>query len=322
MTYWSVSSQVLIEEAEKLGLKTELLIPEKNFFLVKGNGKEILFKSTDFWQNSSLGFKISNDKELCYSFLERHHFPIAKTRYIDEQDFPKYDWTVFGDFHFPLVIKPIDGAHGDGVKMNITSISELQKKLWESFEIYPSMIVQEQISWDECRVLVVLGEVILAIQRNPPVIEWNGESTIHQLISYENKNNSLRGEGYNSPLAFIEENEELIHFVAKQWHELNQILPSWVQLQLRWNSNLGTGGTLEDITDTIHPSIKEVCVGIAKELGLGICWVDILSSDFTKPLSETGWVILEVNATPGLGGDRELTSVNTGRRILQKLFTL
>jgi len=48
MTYWSISSQVLKEEAEKLGLEVEVLVPEKNLFLIKRKDKEVLFKSTDF----------------------------------------------------------------------------------------------------------------------------------------------------------------------------------------------------------------------------------------------------------------------------------
>ncbi|MCA9378581.1 hypothetical protein KC711_06990 [Candidatus Peregrinibacteria bacterium] len=48
MTYWSISSQILKEEAEELGLEVEILIPEKNLFFIKGKNKEVLFKSTDF----------------------------------------------------------------------------------------------------------------------------------------------------------------------------------------------------------------------------------------------------------------------------------
>lgn len=93
-------------------------------------------------------------------------------------------------------------------------------------------------------------------------------------------------------------------------------------MQLRGNSNLGTGGTIEDITHLIHEDTKNICIQTTEKLGLGICGVDMLSSNFSKPLSETGGVILEFNATPGLGGDRELTSVNTGREILKKIFKL
>jgi hypothetical protein len=48
MTYWSISSQVLQEEAENLGLTVEVVIPEKNFFIVRSPRKSVTFKSTDF----------------------------------------------------------------------------------------------------------------------------------------------------------------------------------------------------------------------------------------------------------------------------------
>lgn len=322
MTYWSISSQVLKEEAEKLWLQVEVLIPEKNLFLVKSKEKEVLFKSTDFGWNSSLGEKISDDKELTYTLLKRHSIPIPKTTYIYEYEFWQFDWTQLSEFRFPVVIKPIDEAHGNGVCMNIITIPELQKKLEISFGIYPKMIIQEQVSWDECRVLVVLGEVIVAYNRIPPSVIGNWHSTIHQLIEYENKNNPLRQEDYYAPLSFIREDQELSDYVEKQWYWMNDILSEWVQLQLRWNSNMGTGGTAKDMTHVLHNDIKMLCIDVAEKLHLSICWVDILTTDFKKPLEEVGGVILEVNRTPWIWWDRELTSVNSGREILKRLFNL
>jgi glutathione synthase/RimK-type ligase-like ATP-grasp enzyme len=56
---------------------------------------------------------------------------------------------------YPLIIKPLDEAHGDGVMMSINSFEELIAKLGTSFEKYTSMIVQEEAQGDEVRVLVV-----------------------------------------------------------------------------------------------------------------------------------------------------------------------
>ncbi len=322
MTYWSISSQVLKEEAEKLWLQVEVLIPEKNLFFIRSKEQEILFKSTDFGGNTSLGEKIVDDKELTYTLLQKYKIPIPKTIYIHEYEFTEFDWKKLSDFHFPVIIKPIDEAHGNGVCMNITSIPELQKKLETSFWMYPKMIIQEQVSGEECRVLVVLGDVVVAYNRIPPSIIGNGYSSIHQLIEYENKNNPLRQEDYYAPLSFIREDQELFDFVNKQWYEVNDILKEWVQLQLRWNSNMGTGGTAKDMTHILHDDIKKLCIDVAEKLHLSICWVDILTTDFTKPLEEVGGVILEVNGTPWIWWDRELTSVNSGREILKKLFNL
>ncbi len=322
MTYWSISSQVLKEEALNLWLKVDVIIPEKNLFIISSNTKEILFKSTDFWWNTSLGEKISDDKELTYTLLSRYGIPIPKTIYMYNYEFDNFDWLEFSDLSFPVIIKPIDEAHGNGVCMNIISILELQKKLKISFSLYPKMIIQEQISGDECRVLVVLWQVIVAYNRIPPSIVWDGYSTVRQLIDYENINNPLRQEDYYAPLSLILSDNELVDFIDKQWYWLNSILQKWIELQVRWNSNMGTGGIAKDMTHIIHDDIKKLCLDVANKLNLSICWVDILATDFTKPLHESWGVILEVNRTPWIGGNRELTAVNSGREILRKLFNI
>lgn len=132
----------------------------------------------------------------------------------------------------------------------------------------------------------------------------------------------MRQQNYSAPLSLIREDDELISFIEKQDYKPDSIVPQGIIVQLRGNSNLGTGGTIEDITNLIHKDTKNICIQAAEKMGLGICGIDMLSSDFSKPLSETGGVILEFNATPGLGGDRELTSVNTGREILKRIFKI
>lgn len=322
MNYWSVSSQILKEEAELLGLKVEIIVPDKNLFLVKSKDKEILFKSTDFGINTSLGLKIADDKELTYSILERNWLPIAKTVYIYENELEEFDWSKINNFKFPVIIKPVDEDHGNWVCMNIITIPELKKKLELSFEFYSKMIIQEQITGDECRVLVVMWEVILALRRIPPFITGDWIKTIKELIEIENSTNPLRKQNYSAPLWTIKADSELIDYIDKQWFNLESIIPVNIKLQLRWNSNIGSGGTIEEVTNILHESTKKICIKATEKAWLWMCWVDILTSDFSMPLVDTWWIILELNATPWLGGDRELTSVNSGREILKKIFNI
>lgn len=65
-----------------------------------------------------------------------------------------------------------------------------------------------------------------------------------------------------------------------------------------------------------------MCLHIAQYLKLGICGIDIIAADPARPLAETGGVVLEINASPGIGGDREMTSVNAAREILNRVFDL
>jgi cyanophycin synthetase len=181
------------------------------------------------------------------------------------------------------------------------------------------MIVQEEAQGDEVRVLVVKWEVILARNRVPASVVWDGVKNITQLIEEENIN-PLRGDGYNLPLANIKIDDELISFISKKWLDLNSVPKNEETVQLRWNSNTGTWWTMINVTDTIHDSTKKICVETAKSLWLEICWIDILSTDIGKPLSLTWGIILEVGATPWLWWERELTGVNTAKKIIEKVF--
>lgn len=72
---------------------------------------------------------------------------------------------------FPLVTKPVDGTHGDGVAVGIESIDEFKKGLEYSFATGTNkVIVQEQIAGDDYRILVVGGKLVAAALRYPPSV--------------------------------------------------------------------------------------------------------------------------------------------------------
>ncbi len=317
VNYWSITSIVLKEEAEKLWFKVEVLSIKKNLFFIKWNKKEILFKSNDFWWDSSLWAKLENDKELTYKILERNNLPVADTLYISKENINEIDNL---DITFPVIIKPIEECHWNWVMMNIINIQELKIKLDKSFKKYDKMIIQRQIKWDEYRFLVVKWEVILVINRVPASVKWNWKDDIETLIEDENESNILRWEWYKSPLAYINIDKELIDYIWKKWLNISYTPKQWEKIQLRWNSNIWTWWFPIDVTSITSESIKDIACLSAKIFWLEIAGVDIITTDITKSLEETGWIILELNATPWLWGDRELTSVNTWKVILEKLF--
>ncbi len=317
MTYWSISSIILTQEAKKLWLEVNIVSKEKNLFYVKWNWKEILFKSTDFWWNSALWLKISDDKELTYKILEKNNLPTAKTWYI----LPNQINTLKElNISFPVIIKPLEEAHWNWVMMNILNFDELYKKLKLSFKDYNKMIIQKQITWKEYRVVVVKWEVVIARNRVPASIIWDWIHTIEKLINIENKENILRWKWYNNPLSYINIDDELHWYIKKSWLTINSIPKKWEDIELRWNSNIWTGGISINATDNISPDIRRICLNTAKLLQLDLAWVDIITTDITKPLSETWWIILEVNSTPWIWWDTELTGINTGKIIIEKLF--
>lgn len=319
MNYWSISSIVLTEEAKKLWLKVEVISKKNNLFYIRSKNKEILFKSTDFWLNSSIWTKMADNKELSYNIFKKNSIPIADTWYLEKEGFLKLDTY---NFIFPLIIKPIDEDHWDWVMMNIKNIIELKEKLHLSFKIYKRMIIQKQIEWNEYRLLILDWKVILSINRDAASILWDWKKNIWDLIKYENENNILRWNWYKKALSYIKIDTELINFISKKRINLKSIPLIWKKIYLRWNSNISTWWTIIDVSDIISEEIKELACKSAKVLWLGMAWVDIITTDITKSLEETWWIILEINQTPWLWWDRELTKTNTWKVILEKMFFL
>ena len=62
---------------------------------------------------------------------------------------------------------------------------------------------------------------------------------------------------------------------------------------LRDGANASQGGTSEDVTDIVHPSIAGTVIRAARVVGIDIAGVDIITTDITRPLSETGGVITD-----------------------------
>ena len=69
---------------------------------------------------------------------------------------------------------------------------------------------------------------------------------------------------------------------------------------LRENDNLSTGGVAIDVTDEVHEQNKKLIALAAGIVGLDVAGVDISTVDISRPLTETGGAIIEINAAPGI----------------------
>jgi len=291
---WGISSDFLINEAKQLGFEVEIVEKNKSLFYLIKNDKKILCKNIDCGLNSSLAFKISEDKELSYSLLEKHNLAVPKSMYTN-----KWEDTEI-NIDFPLVVKPVDGAHGDGVTVDIKNKDRLEKALNYSYSFSNRAIVQNYITWDDHRVLIIGGKFVAATRRVPAFVIGDGENSIEKLIALENTNNDLRGDGHSKPMSYIKIDEELETYIQEQRLGMDSIPLENEQIFVRRNANLSTGGMAQDVTDIIHPQVIKTAIKAANICELQVAGVDILTSNISKSLEETGGVIIEVNATPGL----------------------
>jgi cyanophycin synthetase len=199
---------------------------------------------------------------------------------------------------FPAVIKPVDGNHGRGVNIGLSSHSEVEWGFQQAQAHSRQVLVEQQFVGFDHRILVIGGKVIAAAKRVPAHVVGDGRATIDQLITRKNED-PRRGDGHESALTKISIDECLIRYIARSGHSLASI-PEWGKtVMLLPTANLSTGGTAIDCTDDIHPDNALMACRAAQIVGLDIAGIDFVAPDIKKSVVETGGGIIEVNAGPG-----------------------
>jgi cyanophycin synthetase len=246
-------------------------------------------------QTSSIGVELACDKDDTKHLLEQAEVPIPNGDIIRTERGLK---DVIEDIGFPIVIKPVNGNHGRGITTNIKSTDEALIAFSSAKEISRLVIVEKYILGEDFRILVINNKMVAAAKRSPAHVIGDGKSTIQQLVDKVNED-PRRGFGHEKVLTKIDINNLTLELLKENNLTPDSIIKKGELVKLKNTANLSTGGTAEDVTDMVHPSNVFMAERISKIIDLDICGIDIMAETLTKPIENTGGVVLEVNAGPG-----------------------
>ena len=244
---------------------------------------------------SSIGVEVACDKEDTKHLLGQAQVPIPKGDVIRSERGLK---DAIEDVGYPVVLKPINGNHGRGITANITNWEDALVAFEAAKAVSRSVIVEKYITGEDHRLLVINYKLVAAARRTPAHVVGDGSSTIQQLIDKVNED-PRRGYGHEKVLTAIKVDDMTKGILEANELTLDTVLPEGKILHLKDTANLSTGGTATDILDLVHPSNVFMAERISKIIGLDICGIDVMTSDISIPLKETGGAVLEVNAGPG-----------------------
>jgi cyanophycin synthetase len=288
------STGSIVEEAESRGIPWIRLNKYSLCQLGYGaNQKRI--QATVTSETSSIGVELAGDKEDTKYLLEQAEIPVPRGEIIRRERSLKESCRYVG---YPLVAKPINGNHGRGITVDINTYEEALEAFHIAKKVSSSVIIEKYITGEDYRLLVINNKLVAAAKRTPANVVGNGKSSIQELIDEVNAD-PRRGYGHEKVLTQISVNDLTKTLIKAKGYSLDTVLKKDEMLILKDTANLSTGGTSEDITDIVHPANIAMVERISKIIDLDICGVDIMTTDITKPLSETDGAILEVNAGPG-----------------------
>ncbi|MDP5082304.1 MAG: cyanophycin synthetase, partial [Winogradskyella sp.] len=314
------STGSIVEEAEARGIPWIRLNKYSLCQLGYGaNQKRI--QATVTSETSSIGVELACDKEDTKFLLEQAEVEVPRGDIIRRESSLEEACLYVG---FPLVIKPVDGNHGRGITVDIQNYDDALVAFQHAKESSKSgaIIVEKFVVGQDYRLLVINNVLVAGAVRTPAHVIGDGKSTVQELIDKVNSD-PRRGFGHENVLTQITVNELTQTIIKDAGYTLLSVLSEGERLILKDTANLSTGGTAEDITDIIHPANVSMAERISKIIDLDICGIDIMTTDISKPLSETGGAVLEVNAGPGFRMHLAPTTGlprNVAAPVIDKLF--
>ncbi len=296
-TDMEVSTQILIREAFKRGIKVEVIDKKDNFIrLSRGRKVEFVKQATKTSKDSYMAYLLMENKLLSKFVLAEHGINVPSGgSYSNLEDaiidYPKYQ-------HLKIVVKPKSTNFGIGVSfVEKKSISDYKRALKNAFLHDKSVIVEEYIPGKEYRFLVLGYKTAAILNRIPANVTGDGVHTIKELVKI--KNEDPRYYKFFNTYTLRTGKVETEH-LSSQKLKWSDVLKKGRQVFLRTNSNVATGGDPIDYTDEMHQTYKKIAELAAKSVEAKFCGVDMIVSDIKKAADKKNHSIIEINFNPAL----------------------
>lgn len=291
------STKALVDEADRRGIPVIRLDPRRSLVQMGYGVYQKRVWATVTSETSNIAVDIASNKRLTNQLLQGVGIPVPRSRTVDDVEDAVAAARAIG---FPVVMKPLDGNHGRGVQINLTSEAEVRESFEAAYEQsrVGTVVVESYIRGRDYRILVVNGKLVAVAERVPAHVIGDGIHSVEELIDITNAD-PRRGIGHEKVLTRITVDDAVQDLLETNGLSLSSIPEEGQFVQLRLTGNMSTGGISIDRTDDIHPDNIEIAEQAAQVIGLDVAGIDFIVEDISEPVKDQGGAICEVNAGPG-----------------------
>lgn len=241
--------------------------------------------------------ELASDKTASSRLLHRHGIPVASHIAITD---PGRAWELAQRVGLPVVVKPRWTDRGAAVSVGLSTQTDVEEAFGRAQKVGGRWVLIERlIPGEDIRVLVAGGRFVAAVKRLPAGVLGDGRRTIDELLARANAD-PRRSAGKTTPLNPIDYDEDSERILRAQGWTLDSVPAAGVRVRLKSAANWVAGGSLHDVTDSIHPDNAEMCERAIVLCGIDVGGADFLTTDVTRSFREVGGALCEVNVLPGL----------------------
>ncbi|MDJ0948750.1 MAG: acetate--CoA ligase family protein [Alphaproteobacteria bacterium] len=291
----SVPTRRAVWEAERRGIPWYRLHPTEDYVHLGQGHKRKRFRRNYTNETTYAATMLASNKLFAGDLFGANGLPVPRRIMVTDADAAVSAARQIG---FPVVVKPNYQDMGMGVSIGLRTEDDV-RAAFEKAGAYGQALVEEHIRGDDFRLTVIHGRMVAAGQDIAPRVFGDGRSSVRELIEIENRD-PRRGDRDYSILTRLKIDQEVISNLAQQGHSPDSIPEAGEMVKLWPWWRIAPDSMAKDVTDRVHPANRAMAERAARLIGLDVAGVDFLTPDITRPWSEVGGAINEINPTPGL----------------------
>ncbi|ABK42744.1 GCN5-related N-acetyltransferase [Magnetococcus marinus MC-1] len=303
----SIYSRIIVDEARRRGISVEVLDQSLELFRLKLGGRTVLCRESLSSLTSATAMTVCDNKRLTSRLLKSAGLQVPEQMVVGKGERVEN----FLARHGAVVVKPVRGEQGRGISVDVRDLTSLEQAIAKAQQEGDGeqVLLERLVVGDDLRIIVIGHEVVAAAVRKPPMIRGDGHSNIAALIQRQSRRRAAATEGESR----IPLDGETQRCVQEAGLEMHSILDKGQQLLVRRAANLHTGGTIHDVTEQLHPALREAAEQASMVLDMPLVGLDFLVPDVQGP----DYVIIEANERPGLANHEPQP---TAKRFIDMLF--
>ncbi len=296
---------LIVDEARRRGIMVDVLDADAGYFRLSFGGRSVVCRESLTELTHAVAMSRCDDKQVTHRVVAGAGLRVPDQTVADTLDRS----TAFLERHGSVVVKPARGEQGSGITVDVRDAETLERAIASARQVSEDVLLEEFAAGDDLRVIVIDFKVVAAAVRRPPKVIGTGLHSISELIGKQSRRRAAATGGESR----IPVDEETERCVREAGYSMDDVLPSGDVLQVRRTANLHTGGTIEDVTDQLHPVLAEAAVKAARAIDIPVTGLDFIVPDVAGP----DYVFIEANERPGLANHEPRP---TAERFMDLLF--
>ena len=298
-------ARIIVDEAYRRGIEVQVDDAAGGLFTLSIGGRRVRCRESLSDLTSAVSMTLCQDKRLTQQALHNAGLRVPVQQLAGNAD----DNLAFLDDHGAVVVKPVDGEQGQGVAVNLTTYEAVSQAIDQARRFDSRVLLESFHPGQDLRIVVIGFEVVAAAIRHPAQVVGDGKHSVKALIEAQSRRRRA-ATGGESRIPLDEETERTLRDAG---FDYASVLPAGQRLAVRRTANLHTGGTLEDVTERLHPVLADAAVRAARALDIPVVGLDLMVRDAESP----EYVIIEANERVGLANHEPQP---TAERFVDLLF--